>query len=131
MRNERGVSLVEILVALLILTIVITTTIVMFADRQRRMKQATELMRAYQVLGNETEYWRRVPFDYGDTATNRVFFTETDVLEPMSPYTTDVKVVKTNDDVREITFTISWESGKKVASLGIVRADTGGDNPLW
>jgi Tfp pilus assembly protein PilV len=131
MRNERGISLVEILVALLILTIVITTTIVMFADRQKRIKQAAELMRAYQVLGNEAEFWRRMPYDHGDTKSNRVFMSRTEqLLEPMKPYTTDVKVVATSADVREITFTISWENGKKEASLGLVRTNTGG-NSLW
>jgi prepilin-type N-terminal cleavage/methylation domain-containing protein len=130
MRNERGFSLVEILVALLILVIVITTTIVMFADRQKRMKQAAELMRAYQVLGNEVEWWRRQPYTFGDIPKNRAFYTETQLIDPMAPFTTEVKVVQTSDDVREITFTITWENGKQVASLGIVRTNTGG-NPLW
>ena len=42
MSKARGFSLVEVLVGLLILTIVITTTIVMFTDRQRHLRQANE-----------------------------------------------------------------------------------------
>ena len=42
MRKSPGFSLIEVLVGLLILTIVITTTITMFAERQRRLHQANE-----------------------------------------------------------------------------------------
>ena len=53
MSKERGFSLVEVLVGLLILTIVITTTIVMFTERHRRLRQANETILAYQALSNE------------------------------------------------------------------------------
>lgn len=130
MRNERGISLIEILVALLILAIVITTTIAMFAERQKRMRQASETMLAYQVLANEIEYWRRVPLDFVDTAANQRFQTDTTLLAPMAPYVTTVKVAKTNDDVRQVTFTIRWEAGKHEAKISIARVETGA-NPLW
>ncbi len=130
MRNERGISLIEILVALLILAIVITTTIAMFAERQKRMRQANETMLAYQVLSNEVEYWRRVPLDFVDNPDNQIFQTETTLLAPMAPFVTTVKVDKTNDDVRQVTFTIRWEAGKREAKLSIARVNTGA-NPLW
>ena len=130
MRNERGISLIEILVALLILAIVITTTIAMFAERQKRMRQANETMLAYQVLANEVEYWRRVPLDFVDNKDNQIFQTDTTLLAPMAPFVTAVKVDKTNDDVRQMTFTIRWEAGKHEAKLSIARVNTGA-NPLW
>jgi len=62
MSKERGFSLVEVLVGLLILTIVITTTIVMFTERHRRLRQANDMILAYQALSNEVEIWRRIDF---------------------------------------------------------------------
>ena len=63
MSKERGFSLVEVLVGLLILTIVITTTIVMFTERHRRLRQANETILAYQALSNEVEIWRRIELE--------------------------------------------------------------------
>ncbi|MEA2489261.1 MAG: hypothetical protein QOH21_1053, partial [Acidobacteriota bacterium] len=51
----RGFSLTEVLVALLILTLVITSSLVVFVERNRRMQQASELVLAYQALSNEAE----------------------------------------------------------------------------
>lgn len=130
MRNERGFSLVEVLVALLILAVVITTTIAMFAERQKRMRQANETMLANQVLANEAEYWRRVPLDFIDSTDNQKFQTPTTLLQPLAPYTTTVKVDKTNDDVRQVTFSIKWDTGKREAKLSMARVNTGA-NPLW
>ena len=135
MRNERGFSLVEVLIALLILTVVITTTLAMFTERQHRMRLATETMLSYQVLANEVEYWRRVPLDFIDNAANQKFQTPTTLIAPLAPYVTLVKVDKPNDDVRQVTFSIRWESGKREAKLSIARVNLGGPspgaNPLW
>ena len=136
MRNERGFSLAEVLVALLILAIVITTTIAMFTERQRRMRQANETMLSYQVLANEVEYWRRVPFSFIDDVNKQKFQTPTTLLVPLTPYVTTVKVDKPKADVRQVTFSIRWNDGKREAKLSIARADLGGaptpgENPLW
>src|SRR5262245_16466572 len=108
MRNERGFSLVEVLVALLILAIVIPTTMAMFAERQKRMRQATETMLAYQALANEVEFWRRVGFPFIDDPAQQHFQQDSAsvVLAPLAPYVTSVKVDKPNDDTRQVTFTI-------------------------
>src|SRR2546430_1719563 len=62
MSKSRGFTLIEVLVALLILTIVITTTIAMFVERHKRLRQANETILAYQALSNEAEIWRRIGF---------------------------------------------------------------------
>src|SRR5437016_12713700 len=90
MRNERGFSLIEVLVALLILAIVITTTIAMFAERQKRMRQANETMLAYQVLANEVEFWRRQPLDFGADTNNQKFQSDTSLIRPLARYVTTV-----------------------------------------
>src|SRR5690349_9080348 len=97
--RQRGFSLVEILVALLILAIVITTTIAMFAERQKRLREASETIAAYQVLSNEAEVWRRMTFAQID-ATTPTFKSEQSLLVPMQPYAATVRVDNTRSDVR-------------------------------
>lgn len=131
MRNERGFSFAEVLVALLILAVVITTTLVMFTERQRRMRLAKETIISYQVLANEVEFWRRQPLAFIDDTSNQQFQTPTTLLAPLAPFVTLVQVARTNDDVRQVTFIIRWESGKREAKLSIARVNIGGPDPLW
>jgi prepilin-type N-terminal cleavage/methylation domain-containing protein len=126
--RSRGFSLVETLVALAILAIVITTTIAMFAERTRRLREASETILAFQALSNEAEYWRREPFADIDKADNQIFKSDPAILAPLAPYTTAVKVDSPRSDVRNVTLTIQW--AKREAHLGIARVDTGGSG-LW
>ena len=129
MRSQRGFSLAELLVALLVLAIVITTTLAMFVERQKRLRQATETILAYQALANETELRRRINFDELD-ASPQVFISDTSLLQPLSPFSTIVSVKNAQTDVKHVTMTIRWGNGAHVASLAIVRVNTGGGN-LW
>jgi prepilin-type N-terminal cleavage/methylation domain-containing protein len=128
MSRDRGFSLAETLVALAILAIVITTTIAMFAERARRLREANETILAFQALSNEAEYWRRKSFAEIDNPDNQTFQPDQDILKPLAPYTTLVKVDSPRADVRNVTLTIRW--AKREAHLGIARADTGGSS-LW
>jgi hypothetical protein len=118
-----------VLVALLVLAIVITTTIAMFGERTKRLRQAHETVLAYQVLSNEAELWRRVDFHSIDTLP-RQFRSDTSLLAPMAPYVATVKIDTPRTDVRNITLTIRWDSTQHSATLALARADTGGSN-LW
>ncbi|HEX9163331.1 MAG TPA: prepilin-type N-terminal cleavage/methylation domain-containing protein [Thermoanaerobaculia bacterium] len=126
--RQRGFSLVELLFALLILTLVITTTLAVFIERNRRLQQASELILAYQVLANEVELQRRVPF--ADVLPMGSFTTSTDLLRPLQPYSTSIDVTATSPGVKTVTMMIKWRNGKKQAKLAIMRVDTGGGN-LW
>jgi prepilin-type N-terminal cleavage/methylation domain-containing protein len=125
----RGFTLVEVLVALLILAIVITTTIAMFGERQRTLRQAHETILAYQALANEAELWRRVDFHSLDSQP-LTFKSDTAILTPMQPYNAFVKIDTPRADVRNVTLTVRWDTGQRSATLSLVRADTGGTN-LW
>lgn len=132
MRDERGFSLVEVLVALLVLTVVITVSLGAFLERNRRLQQATEMVLAYQALANEAEYRRRIPFDELDNPQKwpTTFLSDPDVLEALESAETIVAVELIKPGVKNVTMTVRWRNGERSARLGIVRVDTGG-SPLW
>ncbi|HEX9406667.1 MAG TPA: type II secretion system protein [Thermoanaerobaculia bacterium] len=129
MRKSRGFSLIEVLVGMLILGIVITTTISMFADRQKRLRQANETILAYQALSNESEIWRRINFGSLDTQPPG-FQSDTAILGPLAPYSTSVRVDVVSVNRKNVTMTVRWDNARRTAKLSIVRVDTGG-NSLW
>ena len=128
MRHDRGFSLAEILMALLILSIVITTSMAAFIERNRRQQQAREIIAAYQALANEAEYWRRIPYD--NLEADPTFRSDTEILQILGEHHTVVAVTKTQDHVKNVLLTVRWMGGKRQARLNVVRVDTGG-TPLW
>ncbi|HEX2061310.1 MAG TPA: type II secretion system protein [Thermoanaerobaculia bacterium] len=127
--SERGFSLVEVLAAILILTLVITVSLLAFLERNNRLKQAAEIVLAYQALANEAEYRRRIDFHSLD-ASSKSFISDTEILAPLAPYGTAVSVKQTHPGVKNVTLTVRWQEGKREAKLALVRVDTGGSN-LW
>jgi type II secretory pathway pseudopilin PulG len=128
MRTQRGFSLLEILFAFAVLMVVITISLGAFLERNKRLRQADELIRAYQVLANEAEVWRRI--DYHAVHAVSSFSSDTMVLEPLEPFTTKIEVAQVKPWQKNVTLIIRWHSGEREAKLGLVRVDTGGTN-LW
>ena len=128
MKRQRGFSLVELLFALLILTIVIMTSLAMFVERTNRSQQASELILAYQVLSNETEVKRRIDYRNLDALTDD-FSTDTTILQPLRPFTTEVDVVLQRPGIKRVKMTIRWRAHRE-AMVTLIRSDTGGTN-LW
>jgi prepilin-type N-terminal cleavage/methylation domain-containing protein len=129
MRDERGFSLIEVLAALLILTLVITMSLAAFVERNRRLRQASEIILAYQALANEAEYRRRIDFTSLETSPPQ-FVSDTALLAPLTPFGTAVQVTQTQPGVKNVTMTVRWNNGARQARLALVRVDTGGTN-LW
>jgi prepilin-type N-terminal cleavage/methylation domain-containing protein len=127
-RDQRGYSLPEVLVALVILGLVITISLAAFVERNRRLQQASEIILAWQVLSNEAEYWRRV--DYGELKGTADFRSRLDLLEPLGPYAATVAVADLEPNVKSVTLTIRWREGKRHERLMLVRVHTGGST-LW
>jgi prepilin-type N-terminal cleavage/methylation domain-containing protein len=128
MQRQRGFSLVELLFALLVLTIVITTTLAVFVERTRRLRQASNLILVYQVLSNEAEVQRRLPYDA--LASSPVFESSTALLAPLNTYNTVIDVQPRGVGIKVVTMTITWDQGSREAKLAIQRVDTGAGN-LW
>lgn len=128
MRDQRGFSLLELLAALLILTIVITVSFTAFYERMRRIQQASEITLAYQSLANEAEYWRRIEFD--ELKSENKFRSETTLLAPLAPEATIATVELVKPGVRKVTLKIRWRKGEREAALTLVRVETGATN-LW
>lgn len=128
MHHQRGFSLVEVLAALLILTLVITVSMAAFVERNNRMRQASEIILAYQALANEAEYVRRTP--YMTLATRVGFESPTELLAPLGPHAAAVVVNETKPGVKNAVIRIRWRQGTREAKLTLVRTYTGGGN-LW
>jgi len=133
MRAQRGFSLVEVLAALFVLTVVITTTLGMFVERRKHTRTANETILAYQALSNEVEVWRR--FGYGELderATPGTFYSNLTILQPLRPFTTSVTIKNHSASIKRVQLTLTWGDPKaqRHASLEVIRTDTGGAN-LW
>lgn len=125
MHRQRGFTLVELLFALLILTIIILTSLAVFVERNRRLQQAAETMLVYQALANEAEVVKRVAFGQLDTLSDD-FTSGTLILDPISPYDTNVDVTTVSSGVKQVDLVVRWRSGQREAMLSVMRADTGG-----
>lgn len=129
MARQRGFTLIEILVAMLILALVITTSLAVFVERTRRLREASETILAYQALANEAEVRRRIDFTALDSAPP-VFITDAVILLPLEPVKTSVSIEQPTPDVKHLTMKVVWQGGKRVATLRLSRVNTGGSN-LW
>ena len=127
--RRRGFTLIEILVAILILTLVITFSLTAFVERTNRLRQASEIVLAYQALANEAEYRRRISYSALEGAPPE-FLSDTTILKPLEPFFTVVSVTEGKPGLKNVLMTIRWRNGEKEARLELGRADTGGSN-LW
>ena len=129
-RQQRGFSLAELIVALVILTLVVTTTLAMMAQRRDRIREASETVLVYQALANEVEYWRRTPFDSIDDKAKDGFQSDLKLLAGLEPYTASVEIKNDRPDVKQVKLKIDWFNNDRHALLIVIRSDTKGTN-LW
>jgi len=121
--SSRGFTLVETLIGLLILTLVVTTSLAVFFERQRRLKEADDTIVAYQALANEAEIERQVPYGEFTVEGPPQRFRETGILASLRNPVTAVKVKQTSPDRKVVTMTVTWNEGKRHADLSILRVN--------
>jgi prepilin-type N-terminal cleavage/methylation domain-containing protein len=137
MRAQRGFTLPELLVALLILAIVLTTTIAMFARRSQYLRDSSETTLVWQAIWNEMEIWRRLDWNTLESQPPK-FQSDLAILQPLGTVDTKIDVAVSKDDphVKNVTLNVMWQydpankTYKRNAHLSLLRADTGGTN-LW
>ena len=123
--------------ALLILAIVLTTTIAMFARRSQYLRESSETVLVWQAMWNEMEIWRRMDWNSLESQPPK-FQSDLSILKPLGVLNTKVDVAVSPDDphIKNVTLTVLWEydktnkSYKRNAHLSLLRAGTGGTN-LW
>ena len=126
--RQRGFSLVEVLAGLVILGVVITTSLAVIYDRERRVAEAQATVLAYQAMANEAEVLRRVDFGSLDSRDGQPFTTDLALLEPLRDVMTVVDVLAPKPQIKEVLLTVRWRG--KSAQMSILRSNTGGGN-LW
>ena len=128
--RSEGFSLVETLMAILILGIVITTSLFVYYERERRMVEAGEVMLVWQVLGNEAEARRYASWAMQAPGPPQPFYTDLALLAQLEGVVAEAAVEQVDSQTRSILLRISWRDGRRVAIAEVIRTDTGGDT-LW
>ena len=128
--SKRGFSLVEVLAGLVILGLIVTTSLGVFYERQRRMQRAQETVRAVQAMLNEAELVRKTSFVDLDARSGTSFRAAPEIISDLENVSTVLSVEQTSPVVKSVTLTVRWRSGTRRESMLIVRSDTGGGN-LW
>gem|GEM_PF-472811 len=129
-RPASGFTLVELMVAIAIIGFVLTTSLAVFVDRERRLRGAEETNRVYQVLANEAEVLRTIPFGALTSLEAKPFLSDVALLNGLSGARTELHIITSRPTLARVEATIVWRGGARRAMVTIIRSDTGGDN-LW
>lgn len=126
----RGFTLVEMLVAILILTIVITTSLGILFDRRKRLQDATEMALAWQTIANEAEARRHQSIAALHPGLETSFLTDLSLLASLENPQARVSVVAEAAGVRRLDLRVEWKGGSRIARASVYRTHTGG-SALW
>lgn len=129
-RESRGFSLVETLVALLILGIVITTGLAALYGREARIREGAQMVLVWQALGNEAVARRHQAWGTLAPGTETSFLSDLSILAPLDDPSAVAAVESVSPSVQKVTLTVSWGGGKRAARAVLYRTDTGGGS-LW
>jgi Tfp pilus assembly protein PilV len=128
--RRNGFTLVETLVGLLILTFIVTTSLVIVFERERRLQFAFETMAAYQALANEVEVQRRIPFEQLTPGESGQFETDLKIVQNLPGMVRQIDIEEISPGVKVVTLALRWRGGSRSATLSVFRSTTGGGN-LW
>jgi len=120
--RERGFTLVETLAALLIISFILLTSLLVFTQRQKRLRDADETILVWQALANEAEYVRMSPYTSIVPGSTREFEEGGGLLASLDRPRTSVEAFDWKPGVRRVVLSVSWSGGAKQASLTVVRS---------
>ena len=129
-RQQSGFSLVEVLMAILILGIVMTTSLFVYYERERRLRDAGEMMLAWQVVGNEAEARRHESWTAQVPGPSQPFLSDPTLLGPLQDAIAEVSIEQLDPSTRRLVLSVRWRDGQREASAEVLRTDTGGGS-LW
>lgn len=124
-----GFTLVEVLFGLLILGLVMTTSLAVFYEREKRIRFAEETVLVWQAIANEAELTRFEPWQSLGQIEQSSFRGDLEILSSLENLTTSVEVEQTAPKIKEVTLRVEWGEGRSATST-VLRTDTGGSN-LW
>lgn len=124
--KERGFTLIETLAALLILTFVLLSSLLVFTERQKRLREADETIVVWQALANEAEYVRLTPYSLIASGSKREFEVGSSLLASLDKAETSVEATDWKPGVKRVVLSVAWSGGKRHASLTVLRSDVPG-----
>ncbi|MCM2314961.1 MAG: type II secretion system GspH family protein [Thermoanaerobaculia bacterium] len=124
--RERGFTLIETLAGLLILAFVLTTSLLIFTQRQQRLREADEMIVAWQALSNEAEFVRLSSYGTLEAGSSRPFETGSPLLSTLDRATTAVSVADWKPGLKRVVLTVTWNDGARHATLTVIRSATPG-----
>ena len=116
----------EVLFGLLILTIIVTSSLAVFFERERRLQFAEETILVWQALANEAEARRHVAFRNLNVGQEEVFASDTVILDRLNGAEGRVRVEEVGPGVRRVRMRVTWLDGTRSIETEIMRTDTGG-----
>jgi prepilin-type N-terminal cleavage/methylation domain-containing protein len=126
--KRSGFALIEVLVAVVILGLVVTMSLGIYFDRQKRLKHASENIIAYQAIANEAEVLRAIPeSQLQDSDSFLSLYDNLGELDPgplgtLQNVATLVDVEQLTPVVKEVTLTVMWNvEPPRRASMTIYR----------
>lgn len=134
----RGFSLIEVLVAVVILGIVIATSLAIYFDRQKRLVRAAETIAAFQAIANEAEVQRRIEFTAVRSRGSFVSVQGEDgeidlgALASLPNVTTAVIVAEPTPVVKQVTLVVEWGEAtpRRSAKMTMMRSFAGNQGRL-
>jgi hypothetical protein len=128
--RRNGFTLVETLMGLLILTFIVTTSLVIVFERERRLQFGFETMAAYQALANEVEVQRRIPYEQLAPGGSGQFETDLKIVQNLPGLVRQIEIEEISPGVKVVTLSLRWRGDSRTATLSVFRSNTGGGN-LW
>lgn len=114
----RGFTLIEALVALLVLSFVLTSSILVFFERQKRLQVADVQTRVWQVLSNEAQSVRYTPYDQLLAGQSHPFRSDLGLIGDLGA-TASRHVTAAEPGLKQVTLEISWDD--KSARVEVLR----------